>query len=275
MSGAELDRCAAVIEELAHRAVDRILSDRPRPDQIGTKTSLADWVTETDLAVERLVRDELSARFPDHRVIGEEYGKSGPDAPKATWYIDPVDGTTNFVHGLPWSSFSLCVADDEGPAASVVADPYRRELISAVRGRGVRRNGRPVVCSNANSLMGAVVLTEMVGQSLWPATTELMSLLAAEGCVTRLMGSNALSIASVGMGRAAGVVIGAFGAGDCLGGTLIARESGAIVLARTYPPTDGEPLVCLGPGVEQELRRIWPERLAGPLPGSQPKPVPS
>ena len=266
LTGAELERCAALIDELARRAVERILSSRPSADQIGTKTSLADWVTETDLAVERLVRDEIHAHFPGHRVVGEEYGASGSGASEATWYIDPVDGTTNFVHGLPWSSFSLCVADEEGPAASVVADPYRRELISAVRGQGARVDGKPAVCSNVTSLMGGIVLTEMLSQSLWPASTELITLLAAEGCVTRIMGSNALSIASAGIGRATAVVIGSFGAGDCLGGTLIAREAGALVLSRTYPPTEGEPLVCLAPGAESDLRRIWPEHLAGALP---------
>jgi myo-inositol-1(or 4)-monophosphatase len=266
LSNAELDECAALIDELARRAVERILSERPRADQIATKTSLADWVTETDLGVERLVRAEIRARFPGHRVVGEEYGTSGPDAHEATWYVDPVDGTTNFVHALPWSSFSLCVADEVGPAASVVADPYRRELISAVRGRGARHNGKPVACSTADSLMGGIVLTEMLSQSLWPATTELMASLAAEGCVTRIMGSNALSIASAGIGRATAVVIGSFGAGDCLGAALIASEAGAIVLARSSPPADGEPLVCVAPGAEADLRRIWPERLAGPLP---------
>lgn len=266
LSEADLDLCAALIDQVARRAVERILFDRPGADQIGTKSSLSDWVTETDLAVERLVREAISERLPGHRVIGEEYGTSGPDAPAATWYVDPVDGTTNFVHGLPWSSFSLCVADEAGPAASVVADPYRGELMTAVRGRGALLNGERVECSRATSLVGGIVCTELVAQSLWPATTELIARLAGEGCVTRIMGSNALSVANVGAGRAVGVVIGAFAAGDCLGGTLIAREAGAVVLSRSYPPTEGEPLVCVAPGVEEDLRRIWPEHLAGPLP---------
>lgn len=266
LSEAELDSCAALIDELAQRAIERILAERPGGDQIWTKSSLADWVTETDLAVERLVREAISEQFPGHRVIGEEYGTSGPEAAAVRWYVDPVDGTSNFVHGLPWSSFSLCVADEAGPAAGVVADPYRHELVSAVRGRGAWRNGAPARCSTAASLVGGIVMTELVAQSLWPATTELMSRLAAAGCVTRLMGSNALSIACVGTGRAAGVVIGSFAAGDCLGGTLVAREAGAVILARAYPPPEGEPLVCLAPGVLDDLRRIWPALLAGPLP---------
>lgn len=254
----ELDACAALIGELAARATERIVAERPRADQIGTKSSPADWVTETDLAVERLVRDAIGERFPGHRIVGEEYGTSGGEQAAATWYVDPVDGTTNFVHGLPWSSFSICVADGAGPAAAAVADPYRGEVLSAVRGRGARRNGRPVRCSEARSLTGAIVLTEMSAQALWPGTVELMAALAGVGCVTRIMGSNALTVSAVGAGRAAAAVIGAFGAGDCLGGTLIAREGGARLLSRTDPPTDGDLMVCVAPGVADELRRVWP-----------------
>ena len=117
MTAPELEACAELVAELAAFAAGRIVGERPRPDQIGTKTSLADWVTETDLAVERHVRAAVLERFPAHRVVGEEFGESGSEEPAATWYVDPVDGTTNFVHALPWSSFSLCVADEEGPAA--------------------------------------------------------------------------------------------------------------------------------------------------------------
>jgi fructose-1,6-bisphosphatase/inositol monophosphatase family enzyme len=260
LTSEELDACSALTQELAARAIDRIVAERPREDQISTKTSRADWVTETDLAVERQTRAAIEARFPGHRIVGEEYGTSGPDEPAATWFIDPVDGTTNFVHALPWSSFSLCVADEEGPAAAVVADPYRREVLSAVRGRGARLNGAPTRCSPAAELVGGIVLTEMVGQTLWEGTVALMAALVPEGCVTRIMGSNALSLASVGAGRAVATVIGRFGPGDCLGGMLIAREAGARILARSDPPAEGETLVCAAPGVADALLRVWPER---------------
>jgi fructose-1,6-bisphosphatase/inositol monophosphatase family enzyme len=257
----DLDACAELADGLAHRATRRIVSDRPSPDQISTKTSAADWVTETDLSVERMVREALDERFPGHRVIGEEYGTTGPEDAPATWWIDPVDGTTNFVHGLPWSSFSLCVADEEGPAVAVVADPYRREVLAAIRGRGAWLDGRPTSCSEAQSLTGGIVLTEMVMQSLWPGQADVMQALADRGCVTRLMGSNALSLASVGAARCVATVIGGFNRGDCMGAMLIARESGAHVFARSDPPADGEPLVCAAPGVADELLALLPGTL--------------
>jgi fructose-1,6-bisphosphatase/inositol monophosphatase family enzyme len=255
LSGAELDACAALLSEVARRAMERIVAERPRPDQLATKTSPADWVTETDVAVERLVREAIEARFPTHRIVGEELGCSGDDDAPATWLIDPVDGTTNYVHGLPVSAFSLCVADDEGPAAAVVADPYRRDVLSAVRGRGAFRNGRPTRCSAATTLMGGIVLTELTAQSLWDGMTELMASLADAGCVTRIMGSNAFSVAAVAAGHAVATVIGRFNPGDCLGGALVAAEAGAVV-AGPWPPVEGEPLVCSAPGVVAEIRGL-------------------
>lgn len=257
LTGAELDACAALMDEVAGRAIGRIVAERPRPDQVATKTTPADWVTETDVAVERLAREAIEARFPGHRIVGEELGSSGDDDAPATWLIDPVDGTTNYVHGLPVSSFSLCVSDEEGPAAGVVADPYRRDVLSAMRGRGAFRNGRPTRCSAATTLMGGIVLTELTAQSLWDGMTELMASLADAGCVTRIMGSNAFSVAAVAAGHAVATVIGRFNPGDCLAGALIAVEAGAVV-AGPWPPVDGEPLLCSAPGVAEQMRALVP-----------------
>jgi myo-inositol-1(or 4)-monophosphatase len=259
LSVEELDACAALVDELAAWALDRIVAERPRADQIATKTTAADWVTETDLAVERHVREAVRERFPGHGIVGEEYGRSEADRPAATWYVDPVDGTTNFVHGLPWSSFSVAVVDDAGAAVGAVADPYRREVLSAVRGRGARSGGAPVRCSGADTLVGGILLTELTMQSLWPGTAELMSAAAAAGCVTRIMGSNALSLASVGAGRALATVIGSFNEVDCIAGTLIAREAGARVRSRSgaAQPVLGEGLLCAAPGIADEIVRLW------------------
>jgi fructose-1,6-bisphosphatase/inositol monophosphatase family enzyme len=258
LSGAELDACAALLDELALRAIERIVAERPRPDQVSTKTTAADWVTETDIAVERLVRDAIAERFPGHRIVGEELGSSGDEDAPATWLIDPVDGTTNFVHALPLSSFSLCVADEDGAAAGVVADPYRREVLSAVRGRGAHLNGEPVRCSQATTLMGGIVLTELTAQSVWGGMAELIAALAEAGCVTRIMGSNALSVASVAAGRCVATVIGSFNPGDCLSGALIAAEAGAVVLGPSGAPREGEPLLCSAPGVVDDLLPLLP-----------------
>lgn len=246
LSDAELDERAALVGELARWAIDRIPT-RPGRDQIATKTSDADWVTETDLAVERHVREVVAERFPNDRIVGEEYGSTDVDGARATWYIDPVDGTTNYVHGLPLSSFSCAVLDDEGAAVGAVADPYRREVLSAVRGRGARRDGEDTRCLETATLMGGIFLTELTMQSLWNGMPQLMRSLAQAGCVTRILGSNALSLASVGAGRALATLIGEFGPVDCHAGSLIARESGAAVVF------EGKSVICAAPGIVDEL----------------------
>jgi myo-inositol-1(or 4)-monophosphatase len=260
LTDAELDACAALMDDVAVRAMERIVAERPRADQVATKKTAADWVTETDLAVERLVRDAITARFPEHRIEGEEYGVSGDAGAPATWLIDPVDGTTNYVHDLPLSSFSLCVADDAGAAAGLVGDPYRRDVLTAVRGRGARRNGRPTRVAEAQSLMGGIVLTEYSAQSIWRGMVDAMQALADAGCVTRIMGSNAFSISAVAAGRCVATAIGGFNPGDCLAGALIAAEAGAALPWGV--PEEGAPFLCAAPGVVDELLAIWPHEAA-------------
>lgn len=256
LTDAELDACAALMDEVAVRAMERIVSRRPRADQIATKTWAADWVTETDLAVERLVREAIAERFPDHQIVGEEYGVTGDDEARASWLIDPVDGTTNYVHGLPVSTFSVCVSDEGGAAAALVADPYRREIFAAVRGRGAHHNGEPTRVSHAETLMGAIVLTEYQAQSIWRGMAGVMQALAEAGCVTRIMGSNAFSISAVAAGRCAATAIGGFNPEDCLGAALIASEAGAVLPFGV--PGKGERFLCAAPGVVDELLRLWP-----------------
>jgi fructose-1,6-bisphosphatase/inositol monophosphatase family enzyme len=249
LTAAELDERAELVQELARWAIARIPT-RPRRDEISTKTNDADWVTETDLAVERHVREAVAARFPDDRIVGEEFGATDAAAAAATWYIDPVDGTTNYVHGLPWSSFSCAVLDDEGAAIGAVADPYRREVLSAVRGRGAQRDGEPMQCVDTGTLVGGIFLTELTMQWVWNGLPTLMGQLSDAGCVTRIMGSNALSLASVGAGRALATLIGEFGPVDCHAGTLIAGEAGAAVRF------EGTSVLCAAPRVVDELLEL-------------------
>jgi len=256
LTDAELDACAALMHDVAARAMERIVAERPRADQIATKTWAADWVTETDLAVERLVRDAIAERFPDHRIEGEEFGVTGDADAPASWLIDPVDGTTNYVHGLPLSTFSICVSDERGSAAALVADPYRRDVLAAIRGRGALRNGEPMRVSGAETLMGAIVLTEYQAQSIWHGMAGAMQALAEAGCVTRIMGSNAFSISAVAAGRCAATAIGGFNPEDCLGPALIAAEAGAVLPWGI--PAKGERFLCAAPGVVDELLRLWP-----------------
>jgi myo-inositol-1(or 4)-monophosphatase len=208
---------------LAAWATERM---RTGPVTRATKANPADIVTDTDTAIERYVRDRIAERFPGHGVTGEEL----PDTPGSpVWYVDPVDGTTNYSSGLGWCSFTLALADESGPLLGVVADPFRGETFTARRGSGAFLNGAPIRCGDWRSLDGTVLLTELSGHQPWPGAFAMISALAARHCTVRVMGSSALSLATVAAGRAAAVVLGEYHPVDAMAGLLIAREAGAVI----------------------------------------------
>lgn len=275
---ARLGELHAVAVELAGWAVEAIAAGRPEPAAAGTKANPGDWVTPFDRAIERHVRAEIGRRFPGHRVIGEEYGagpvdggaadggRAGGDAgdpagePEITWYVDPIDGTTNFVHGLPWASFSLAGYDRAGVAVGVVADAYRGEVLSALRGGGAFSGGTPVRCRTGTPLSGGILLTEWSGGFAWPGMFDLLREVSARFGATRIMGSCALALASVGAGRAAAALLpGKYNRWDVAAGALIAREGGAAVYDRVGPH-DGVPekgILAAAAGTAEEVWQLW------------------
>ncbi len=253
---ADLDARAETALELAKLAV-ALITDPRGPTERALKDGVADWVTSTDLAVEALVRDVLGHRFPDDAVIGEEIANVPVPNGRPVWYVDPVDGTTNFVNGLRICSFSLAVADNSGAAIGVVADPWRNEIFSAVRGAGACCGDQPLRCRDDTALEGGIVLVELLGTRLWDGMIDVMSALEEKACVTRVIGSCALSLANVASGRAAGLVLGGANPIDVAAGVLLARESGAVVkvgpaVDRVLGPAElgsGAALLAAAPGV--------------------------
>lgn len=250
----------ALAEQLARWAAGQVGPARRRP--VDTKTGPSDLVTETDRAIERHVSDAIARVFPGHRVVGEEYGGEPGDGP--TWYVDPIDGTTNFARGVPWFSFTVGIVAGgaEGRVvAGVVADLARGEVLSALAGRGARLDGAPVRCADLSDLAGEVVLTEWSRSRPWPGMIEMLGRLVQQHCTSRIMGSSALSLATVAAGRAAAAVIGRYNPWDVLGGIAIAREAGAVVMSRqglhteAMPPADG--LLVAAPGVAEAAWRAW------------------
>ncbi|KAI0171864.1 inositol monophosphatase [Hypoxylon sp. FL1284] len=125
---------------IAHEAGRMILSANPTDIATGTKLNSADIVTETDKAVEALVSSRLSEAYPTFAFIGEETYKPGMQVTAApTFIVDPIDGTTNFVHGFPDACISLGFAVDRVPTVGVVYNPYQDLLFTAIRGQGAYR----------------------------------------------------------------------------------------------------------------------------------------
>lgn len=261
LSDAELADAHVLVGELGAWAVGH-LADR-RPTSVRTKRDPADLVTEVDEGVERHVREVIGARFPAHRIVGEEYGATGEEG-APTWYLDPVDGTTNFVNGVPWFSFSLALADgapgQDAVGTAVVADPSRAEVFTAVRGQGALLNGKPIACSPATTLVGSVFFTEWSAHAPWPGMDSMLRTLSTQHCTTRIMGSSAMSTVSISAGRGRATVIGRYNPIDDLAGAFISQEAGALVLDvdgnRTLMPSRGGILVA-APGVADAAWRAW------------------
>ena len=141
-------------------ALLRYYFERPRGSN--HKQTRVDLVTEADRASEQLIVEALQKAFPQHHIVGEEGGGYGP-APEETpyhWYVDPLDGTTNFAHRFPVFAVSLALSGpDMQPLLGVVYDPMRDEVFKAQRGHGATLNGRPLHVSTVDDLAEALVVT--------------------------------------------------------------------------------------------------------------------
>lgn len=161
---------AAVLDhavDLARRAGDLTLSwFRQRGLRVDTKADRTP-VTDADRAAERLVRDELSRRYPDDGIIGEEEG-TVPGRSGRRWVVDPIDGTYGFIHGVPLYATLLALLDDDGPLVGVIHLPALGETVWAGRGLGCRTgDGERCTVSAHPTLEGAAVMTSGIGH--WSA----------------------------------------------------------------------------------------------------------
>ncbi len=141
-------------------ALLRYYFERPRASD--HKRTRIDLVTEADRASEQLIVEALQHAFPQHHIVGEEGGGYGPPAETTPyhWYVDPLDGTTNFAHRFPVFAVSLALSGpDMQPLLGVVYDPMRDEVFKAQRGRGATLNGQPLHVSAVNDLAEALVVT--------------------------------------------------------------------------------------------------------------------
>ena len=125
---------------------------------VDTKSTATDMVTEFDRASERLIVDAIRAARPDDAIVGEE-GTADEGTSGVSWLIDPIDGTTNFLYGLPGYAVSIAAADHDGALAGAVYVPATDELFTAARGQGATLNGEPIHCSDNTDIATALVAT--------------------------------------------------------------------------------------------------------------------
>lgn len=160
-----------------------------------------DVVTAADTASEALIATRIREVFPGDGMVAEE-GTDRPAQSDRRWYVDPVDGTVNFAHGLPMWCVSMALFDGDEPVLGVIHDPTRGETFASVRGDGVRLNGQPVAASAVGRPEDAFVhLTiDFNPESLWTGLRDIQ-VLAPRVLRTRNIGSAALALAYVACGR--------------------------------------------------------------------------
>lgn len=158
MSGELLD----VAVEAARAGAEVLVPRFGRERALASKSTPTDLVSEADLASERAIRAVLSERRPDDGVLGEEGTGDLAGTTGLRWVVDPLDGTIDYLYGIPQWCVSVAVEDDEGGVAGVVLDPLRDECFTAIRGEGARLNGAPlerVTPGAAPALEAALVAT--------------------------------------------------------------------------------------------------------------------
>lgn len=232
------------------------------PGTMTLKKNAADIVTKIDLAIETHVREVVAANFRGHGFVGEEFGGE-PQDNCAEWYLDPIDGTTNFANKVPWNSFSLALSFNKKPLVAVVAHPWIDRLYEARQGAGAMCNGKKLTIEKIeaeNPLSSRVVSTELAAYQPWPGMLELLEKLAENFCTMRIMGSGTLTLTGVAENQSVGSVIGHFSPIDHLAAVLIVHEAGGVVLDHTgkvnlFPSEGG--VLCANPGAAQALYSMW------------------
>jgi len=223
--------------EAVVRAGDLQMAHVGRAMRIDKKGTI-DLVTEVDVAVERMFRDLIAERFPDHDVLAEELGGSATVPAGACWIFDPIDGTTNFAHGLPIFCASLALEIDGVPEVAAVYDPNRKELFTAERGGGAFLNGIPLRVSSSASLVDALLVTGFP-YDVHARVDEIVGLFAAfvgQARAVRRLGSAAIDLCWVAAGRMDGFWESDLKAWDIAGGALIVSEAGGRVTALNGAP---------------------------------------
>jgi myo-inositol-1(or 4)-monophosphatase len=246
---AELERLACAV---ARAAAQIVAKGYGQARTVGRKSSPTDVVTQTDLDAEQLIRALLLDATPGAGLLGEEGGGSAPDA-RLQWVVDPLDGTVNFLYGVPLFAVSIAAAVDGEVVAGAVFDVLRGELFSAHCNGGARRDGEAIAVSDCDRFGDALALTGFSYQAeVRTRQGEVVQRLLPMTRDVRCFGSAALELCWVACARADCYYERDTKIWDYAAGALIAAEAGAIT--ELPCPENDDLVVAATPGVFADLR---------------------
>ena len=198
-----------------------------------------DFVTQVDKAAEAAAIDVIRKAYPDHAILAEESGVTeGTEKADTTWIIDPLDGTTNFIHGFPQYCVSIGVRQRGQLTQAVVFDPNRNELFTATKGRGAFLNDRRIRVTKCPKLADALIATGFPFKELSRLDKYMrqMKTLVASCAGVRRAGAAALDLAWVAAGRCDGFWELGLSQWDMAAGALLIQEAGGLVTDPTGEP---------------------------------------
>jgi myo-inositol-1(or 4)-monophosphatase len=248
----------ALAVDLAKRAGTLLLErfEAGREPALASKSTPTDLVSEADLASERLIRDTLARSRPADGFLGEESG--GEDGSSGlTWIVDPLDGTINFLFGIPQWCVSVAVADSRGSLVGAIFDPCRDELFAATREGRPTLNGAPILASDRGELASAMVATGFAySAEVRAAQAEVLARLLPRVRDIRRFGSAALDLAWTACGRYDAYFERTTKPWDIAAGTLVCERAGLTVTE--LPERGGLPLGVLAcvPALAGELLEL-------------------
>ncbi|KAL6429549.1 hypothetical protein ACFW04_007477 [Cataglyphis niger] len=233
----ELDYCYEFVLDLIIESGKVIRDAFQGSKKIETKAGDWDLVTQYDRKIEAILIDNLAKRFPTHNFIGEEtvsHSNFLPELTNApTWIIDPIDGTTNFVHSFPHTCISIALAVNKELEIGLVYNPVLEQLFTARRGHGAFLNTKPIKSSNVEGLEHSLLCLEASYATIEDIRDIILGRLEAFVSIAhgvRTMGSAALTLCHVAMGAVEGYHSDNLMPWDVAAGVLIIREAGGVVI---------------------------------------------
>ena len=255
----DLDELLSLAVDTAQEAGELVRDRRDAVSRMAvsaTKTTPTDVVTESDTAAEELIRSRLLTARPGDAVLGEEGGSSAGQS-GVRWVVDPIDGTVNYLYGIPQYAVSIAAQRDGDTVVGVVRNPVSGETWTATRGGGAALNGSPVHESGCDRLDLALVATGFgydAGRREWQA--EILRRILPSVRDVRRAGAASLDLCAVASGRVDAYYERGLGPWDLAAGGLVAEEAGAVVAGLRGTPAGPDLVIAAGPALFDALHAL-------------------